>query len=223
MALFHVCILSLGGLILTLGVWARFLTINNKVPYQIWGFVIWAYVLCNGVLVNGFLKHFWGRARPVDIKQFGGASDFTSPLVATGECSANCSFVSATTTAVALMCFLLFALVAWRLNNRRRMVFISLMACLVVVVGGTRIAMGRHFLSDVVFATLLSAISVNLLFDYMKITKYRPACTWVNIVADIGAFLRPKSWRKSSVSTAKRPKFTQHKRYDGNNPNDQQQ
>lgn len=203
--LFEFTVMLLAVLVLALAIRAGFFTKTNKVPHQVWGFVVWSYILCNGVLVNGFLKHFWGRARPVDVEQFGGTRHFTPPLVATSECSSNCSFVSATTTAAALMCVLLFALIAWRLTHKRRLVFISALIAIVVTIGLTRIAMGRHFLSDVVFAVLFSALVVNLLYAYMGIAKHRTALSWQNFRADIGGLLRVWSWRPNRAFFKAKP------------------
>ena len=45
------------------------------------------------IIVNGIFKSFWGRARPLQITEFGGDKIFTSPLVISNQCSLDCSFM----------------------------------------------------------------------------------------------------------------------------------
>lgn len=114
-------------------------------------FVFAALTLGPGLLVNTVLKDHWGRARPAQIEAFGGPDRFTpAPLPAT-QCPSNCSFASghaALGFGLVAFAFLLPA-GAWR----RRAVVAAL--AVGALIGLDRIAEGRHFLSDVVFAGLL--------------------------------------------------------------------
>src|SRR5579863_6934684 len=57
-------------------------------------FVLLALALGPGLVVNGILKDHWGRARPAQVTEFGGARQFTpAPLIA-DQCDRNCSFVA---------------------------------------------------------------------------------------------------------------------------------
>jgi lipid A 4'-phosphatase len=114
-------------------------------------FVTTAVALGPGLLVNTILKDHWGRARPTQIASFGGLHHFTPALLPAAECATNCSFVCGHAA-------LGFALVAFAFLLppgpwRRR----ATAAALVFggFIGLDRIALGRHFLSDVVFAGFL--------------------------------------------------------------------
>ena len=122
-------------------------------------FVLLALALGPGVLVNGVFKDHWGRARPVQVSDFGGTRRFTpAPLVA-DQCDRNCSFVAGH-PAVG------FALIAYaylaRTRRRRRLIAAGAIA-FGAVVGLVRIAQGGHFLSDVVFSGVLVSLSTAVL------------------------------------------------------------
>lgn len=114
-------------------------------------FIALSLALGPGLLANTVLKDHWGRARPVQVEEFGGSHHFTpAPLPAT-QCARNCSFVSGHAA-------LGFSLVAFAFlvppgRSRRRAISAAL--AFGGLVGLVRIAQGGHFLSDVVFAGLL--------------------------------------------------------------------
>lgn len=114
-------------------------------------FVFAAVTLGPGLLVNTVLKDHWGRARPAQIEAFGGPDRFTPAPLPADECPSNCSFASghaALGFGLVAFAFLLPA-GAWR----RRATIAAL--AFGAFIGLDRIAEGRHFLSDVVFAGLL--------------------------------------------------------------------
>jgi len=122
-------------------------------------FVLLVVALGPGLVVNGILKDHWGRARPVQISEFGGAQGFTpAPLVA-DQCDRNCSFVAGH-PAVA------FALIAYaylaRERRRRRLIAAGAIS-FGALIGLVRLAQGGHFLSDVVFSGLLVSLVTALL------------------------------------------------------------
>lgn len=122
------------------------------------GFVFLLYLLGPGLLVNGVLKEHWGRARPVDVVEFGGAAAFTPPWLPADQCASNCSFVSGEGSAAAALAvtFLILAPAARRRLPRAGFALYALAGVLLPLAGlGLRIATGRHFLSDTVFAVLL--------------------------------------------------------------------
>ena len=101
-------------------------------------------------VVNGILKSHWGRARPVHVAEFGGAAQYTPPLVITRQCERNCSFVSGhASTGFALMALGVYG----KRRQRRRWLAIGWAAGLSL--GVIRIAQGGHFMGDVLFAGLL--------------------------------------------------------------------
>lgn len=107
-------------------------------------------VLGLGLLVHGVLKDHWGRARPVQVTQFGGQARYTPPWQPTAECRRNCSFVSGHAgTGFALIA--IGALAAPRRRRRWRVAGWSAG----LLLGALRIAQGGHFLSDVLFCGLL--------------------------------------------------------------------
>lgn len=97
-----------------------------------------------GLIVNSGLKESWGRARPKQIIEFGGAKQFTPALEPADQCQRNCSFVSGH----AAMGFYLMG-IAW-ITHRRRWLLAGI--ALGALVGGGRILQGGHFFGDVVFS-----------------------------------------------------------------------
>ena len=136
------------GVILLLGllvtVWRRRPVFGLTI--KAWTFLFLSLVLLPGVLTNTILKDQWGRARPVQVAEFGGNAQFTPALFFADQCTKNCSFVSGD----ASLAFWLhvFGYVAPR--ARRRIFAAGIVAGLGA--GLLRMAMGAHFLSDVLFA-----------------------------------------------------------------------
>ena len=142
-AVIHIPVLL--GLI-TAGLLIRFNKLKLR-NYRKWSitFLLTALILGPGLLVNTVLKdNSIGRARPVQVENFGGDKQFTPAFVYSGACSKNCSFVSGH----AAMGFY-FMILGWLFSSRKA--FWG--GCMVgVVLGLTRIAQGGHFFSDVLFA-----------------------------------------------------------------------
>ena len=57
-------------------------------------FLLLALFLGPGLVVNELLKKHWGRARPVQVTEFGGQAQYTPPWQITDQCPRNCSFSS---------------------------------------------------------------------------------------------------------------------------------
>jgi membrane-associated phospholipid phosphatase len=104
-----------------------------------------------GLVVNTVLKDHWGRARPLQIEQFGGSRAFTPAPLPAAQCARNCSFPSGHAA-------LGFSLLAFALllppGAARRLATAAALG-VGVLVGLARIAQGAHFLSDVVYAGLV--------------------------------------------------------------------
>lgn len=132
-----------------------------RLPAREAGFVLAAYALGPGLLVNAGLKSFWGRARPREIAEFGGAARFTPPLVPTDQCTRDCSFVSAESAGLAFFAVAVL-LLAWpRLRTSAARTGLAAGLALWALSGAwLRIAFGAHFLSDTVFAAALMAMLV---------------------------------------------------------------
>ena len=143
-------------LIITLLVLPAFLAILGKLilPHRrmlIEGraalFLIATLALGPGLLTNVMLKDHWGRARPIDVQQFGGAEHFTPWWDPRGDCPNNCSFIAGEPSGA----FWTLAPAALAPPELQPLAY---GAALVfgVGVGVLRIAAGAHFFSDVVFA-----------------------------------------------------------------------
>jgi lipid A 4'-phosphatase len=115
-------------------------------------FIFVALALGPGLLVNSVLKDASGRARPVQIEQFGGARHFTPAFLLADECDRNCSFVSGHVAAATMPVAGYFVAV----TRRRRRQWLVAGVVLGLAVGLARLAVGAHFLSDVVLAMFLT-------------------------------------------------------------------
>jgi len=141
--------------ILALGAWRgrkSFCTIDAKG----WFFLLLALLIGPVLIANVGLKDHWGRARPREIVEFGGASAFTPALEAHFErAHDNGSFVAGD---AAFGFFLTaFAFVAPRRTSRR--VFWSMMG-IAGLFSLSRLVMGAHFLSDIIYAAFFMLQSV---------------------------------------------------------------
>ena len=103
-----------------------------------------------GLIVDAGLKSHSGRARPKKVVEFGGEYAYSPPFVVADQCSRNCSFVSG--DASVAFAFVAFALMA----QRRRGLWLAAALALGSVIGGLRVGLGAHFLSDTVFAGVIS-------------------------------------------------------------------
>ena len=155
---FSLALLALALLALIVGIWRR--PPLAGVPLRAWGFVAGLYLLGPGLLVNGVLKSQWGRARPAAVAEFGGTARFTPAGVITDQCASNCSFVSgegAGAAALAISLLLLLFHLRPRLPHWAVRLWLGLALGLSLLAAMLRVATGRHFLSDTVFAVLLVA------------------------------------------------------------------
>ena len=114
-----------------------------------------------GVVVNLVFKDHWGRARPAHTQEFGGERTFSPPLIISDQCSRNCSFVSGD----ASVGFSLAALALVIAGHRRRWMTIGLAAG--IAIGILRIALGRHYPSDVIFAGVFVLLTAAVLHRLM--------------------------------------------------------
>ncbi len=133
--------------------------IRRRAPWLISGraawFLIGSFILGPGLIVNVLLKPEWGRPRPGEVIPFGGKLDFVAWWNPFGACGGNCSFVSGEESLAVWI--LAFAMVLPR-RYRAAAITAAALNCVVIALG--RIAMGSHFASDVLFAAILTALSV---------------------------------------------------------------
>ncbi len=127
-------------------------------PARISIFVILVFALGPGLLVNGLLKEFWSRPRPRALFEFGGSHHFMAWWDPGGTCIKNCSFVSGEASSA----FAVLALAALA-PSPLRYLSIGLAIAYGASVSFIRVAVGAHFLSDVLFAGIFTALVVWLL------------------------------------------------------------
>ena len=133
--------------------------IRRREPWLMWrraaAFLIGSCLLGPGLIVNTLLKPEWGRPRPADVIEFGGKLPFMPWWNPFGACDGNCSFVSGETS-------LAFWVLAWAVvvppRYRAVTATVALVNCLILAAG--RIAMGGHFVSDVLFGIIVTALAM---------------------------------------------------------------
>jgi len=121
-----------------------------------------------GLLVNLVLKPWYGRPRPRDLAEFGGAHEFVPVL--THSRSANCtSFPSGH----AAMAFCLFTpAFLFRQRSRTATVMFTAIGLLSgTAVGAARILQGAHFVSDVVWSAGVVYITALVLSRALKLDE----------------------------------------------------
>jgi membrane-associated PAP2 superfamily phosphatase len=100
-----------------------------------------------GILANVVLKDHWGRARPIDVSEFGGTDHFAPWWDPRGKCPNNCSFIAGEPAgAFWTLAPASLAPPQWRLLAYGAALTFG------AAVGLLRIAGGGHFFTDVVFA-----------------------------------------------------------------------
>ena len=157
-------------------------------------YILLTIALGPGLLANTLLKDHWGRARPAQVLEFGGTKHFTPALVPSDQCVSNCSFVSGH----GAMAFALIAFAFMIKDPARRRQGIWAALAFGTLVGFTRIAQGRHFLSDTIDAALLM-IGLSWLLHHWIIVRDGLSRTWVTalasaVVALASGLLRAVRW-----------------------------
>lgn len=125
-------------------------------------FLVGSFIAGPGVLTNLVLKDNWGRPRPNQVEQFGGKAGFEPWWRPGGACERNCSFVAGEGS-------LAFWTVAPAMLAPPAVRPVAMGAAVLygASVGGLRIAFGRHFLSDVLFAGIFTILTVLLFYSLL--------------------------------------------------------
>ena len=118
---------------------------------RIAAYLVLALAIGPGLIANTVLKDHWGRARPSQVAELGGKSQFTPALVPTNQCQRNCSFVAGH----AAMGYYLITFAFLVPARRARRIAEAAALAAGSLIGFARIAQGGHFLSDVVFAGIV--------------------------------------------------------------------
>ncbi|HEV2549467.1 MAG TPA: phosphatase PAP2 family protein [Stellaceae bacterium] len=139
-------------------------------------FLLLALALGPGLVVNTALKDHWGRARPTQIAEFGGAAQFTPAPLPAQQCARNCSFPAGHP---AIGFYLgAFAMLARERGRRRSLAATAMVAG--AAMGLARMAQGGHFLSDVVFSGLIVTGTNWLLYQAIMVKD------WLRPLARLG-------------------------------------
>jgi lipid A 4'-phosphatase len=123
-------------------------------------FLTLTFILAPGVMANVLFKENWSRPRPIHLTEYGGHAHFVPWWDPRGTCRNNCSFVSGEVSAA-----------AWTLAPAAltppgvRPVAIGAAIVFTGVIALVRMAAGGHFLSDSIFAALLTALIVWFMYD----------------------------------------------------------
>lgn len=136
-----------------------------------WGFQALLFALGPGLVVNGILKRFWGRARPFMTEDFGGSARFSRAWEISDQCARNCSFVSGEMAGASVLAVAL--LLTLRANSDRiapglvragQGLAFAIPACTAL----QRVAVGRHYLSDVVISAALIGLLAAMLCHLLQ-------------------------------------------------------
>ena len=137
---------------------------SKRTPRAIDGRKVWyllaVLVLGAGLVVNVALKDNLGRARPRDVAEFGGTARFTPAFFISHECTKNCSFPSGDAAAA------FFSLALVRALTRNRLLYLAAIG-FGATVSLARVAVGAHFLSDVLMSYLLMSTIAAALHHYL--------------------------------------------------------
>jgi lipid A 4'-phosphatase len=125
-----------------------------RLSFAEWLFLAICIAAGPGMVTNVILKDHWGRARPKQVIEFGGAKTFTPPLIPSNQCASNCSFVSGEAASI-FMPFYAAGLVA----PQWAAVLLTAGTLGGFAAGLVRISEGAHFLSDVIFAGVFMALT----------------------------------------------------------------
>jgi len=128
-------------------------------------FIAAATAIGPGIIVNTVLKDHWGRARPYQIEQFGGTKQLTAAPLPADQCTRNCAFVSGHAALGFSLVSFAFLLPA----GRRRDIVVGAAIGFGALVGLARIVAGHHFLSDVVYAGLITVATTWLLHRWLVV------------------------------------------------------
>ena len=142
---------------------------------RIWLYQGLVFLLGPALMVNAVVKPIWARPRPANTALFGGPDPFQPFWQIEGQCPRNCSFFSGEVSAATALVLMGVMLVR---ANRAALgrLYPAAMALAVFPLPYSfwqRIAAGRHYLSDAVFALLVTALLATLIARAMKVTEPR--------------------------------------------------
>ncbi|WP_281950667.1 phosphatase PAP2 family protein [Nitrosophilus kaiyonis] len=126
-------------------------------------YLIVSLILGPGLIVNEIFKNHWGRARPIQINEFGGDKKFAPAFIKTNQCKKNCSFTSGHAAAA----FYFISLVPLFRRKKEKIITAILALSWGSLVGLIRIIQGGHFLSDVIFSAFFVYFAARLSYYFI--------------------------------------------------------
>jgi membrane-associated phospholipid phosphatase len=127
-------------------------------------FIFFNLTVC--ALLVEIIKKIFSRPRPISMKIFGGTNEYIKIFYISDLCNSNCSFPSGDVIVGALCFPLLYAI------TKRPYLSFYLSLIPLILFGYCRIALTRHFLSDVIFSTLivywLTFLSLSIIYKGNK-------------------------------------------------------
>jgi lipid A 4'-phosphatase len=122
-------------------------------------FLIGSFLIGPGLTSNLLLKENWGRPRPNSVQQFAGTAPFEPWWRPSDACKRNCSFVSGEASQA-------FWTVAPASLTPPQMRPLALGSAVVfgTAVGTLRVVFGRHFVTDILFAGIITILIVVALY-----------------------------------------------------------
>ncbi len=134
------------------------------VRYRVYSiFLILALLIGPGFIINSVLKVHWGRPRPREVREFGGKWEYQK-LFQKGESGRGKSFPCGHCS----MGYFFFAFYFIFKSKRRRLAFLFLLFGLIYgsMIGFSRMALGGHFPSDVLWAAFISFLVPLVLYYF---------------------------------------------------------
>ena len=132
-------------------------------------FLILTLAIGPGLIVNGLLKDGWGRPRPGMVTEFGGTQVFRPWWDPRGACHSNCSFVSGeTSSAIWWAAPAVLAPPPWR------MLAVGGALLYGAAIAAVRLLAGGHFLSDVIFAGIVTGLVIWTVHGALYRWPFRP-------------------------------------------------
>ncbi len=137
-------------------------------------YILLCFLIAPGLVVNAILKDQWGRPRPHQIQEFGGAAVFQPVWKMSTQCEHNCSFVCGD-------CAMVFTLFAFVPLVRRKCLATFRVCVAGLTISFIRIGAGGHFFSDALLSGVMVYLVVNTLhyvlyegrrFDEAKIDNF---------------------------------------------------
>jgi lipid A 4'-phosphatase len=147
-------LLAFGALVFKL-IWPRGPTL---IPARAALLIVGTFLLGPALLTNGVLKSHWSRPRPGTVMNLGGTNSYMQWWDPRGACEVNCSFVSGEASSA-------YAMLAPAVVLPPPGRYAAIGAALIygTMIGLVRMALGAHFLTDVIFAGVLTALIIWLL------------------------------------------------------------